>query len=447
MARPPRSRRTRVILDVRTGSMLPINDARINLHEFGSRTPLTVARADGKYVIELPADIDSPSLFISRPDQPVPMIYTLRLDDAGRLTSPDESLLQIMNRDDGQWVNAEVLAVLPRIADATQSTTPTAALPGTQGAGSWAIPKASVPCFDLAAFQACQSIALKFSRTSEVDPQVRIFQVDRLSKTRLIAVAYPKGWTKFENLILFYHHTIDQNRKDYKAMGGEFPFGKAYMQFGFWHYIGGKRSLAYQLAASGRQAAVVLPMPDMGGVGEFDSKPAVIEDVLKEVVGHFKRTERGDFTEPVLGRTAVGSYSSGVKHTVKLFGTGGQFLNKVNEVYDIDGSFSSYRDLLSRSSFVGHGRLVRRYDQSWPGLTSACSQARLNPAFFCLNACRWVNHTEFPLPGKTPEDIIGLMAKPGTGPKLRKSLGGWVHAYMPSYAFHHALTISGFPQS
>src|SRR5262249_45744866 len=138
------------------------------------------------------------------------------------------------------------------------------------------------------------------------------------------AVAVRNGVTTIDRFLLFYHHTISlQNKATF--VGVDYPFGEAYMRFGFHAYLDGRLKLAYQLAASGSEQAIVLPLPQSGvreenELGEFNSNPSVVQGVLEEIGGFFQRVLNRGFSIPSIASFSIGHFSSSILHT-------GTFLN------------------------------------------------------------------------------------------------------------------------
>jgi hypothetical protein len=275
-----------------------------------------------------------------------------------------------------------------------------------------------------------------FSGLGPIDaPKTFVFEPAHLDKPKLIAVAAPRkdNFFSFERFLVYYHHTIGQNYRDGHYHNQAYPYGPDYVELGFNSYLFTPgRGLAFQLAASKRNLALVLPMPDLGGVGAFD-QPAVVEEMLLEILGFFQRRNAMQ-KAPKIAEVAVASYSAGVMHSKRFFAKAHRFHDLVTEVYDFDGDFSSFHRI--HDGGKSGKRTFRVYLQSGDKKTFERAAARFQ---YQLPFDRWVR-----IPGINPA-LVGPPPKNAKALELwRKKRGGFVHGMMPALLLH-ALQLSAFP--
>src|SRR5262249_40053347 len=123
------------------------------------------------------------------------------------------------------------------------------------------------------------------------------------------------------------------------------------LEFGFMHYLdyagspldglNGGKGLAYQLAASGKPVALVLPMPHFSpdsAAGEL-LDAGTLEDVLLEVAAHQARRV-GATASGQIGRAAIASFSSGVSDQLEFLAKNsghGFYRDTLRELYRFEG--------------------------------------------------------------------------------------------------------------
>lgn len=334
------------------------------------------------------------------------------------------------SRRDGDNIIVEAIVAFPRVRALTPAELPSGFSFPAQSEDILTPPNGPSINYDL-----------DFGTVKDVRPDVYVFRLEHLDRPKLVAVAFRAGLNRADRPLLFFHHTLGQN-DDYKNKA--YPSDPVYFQLGFKDYLGDKRGMAYQVAASGKEVAMVLPLPQAGvgdnnEVGVFDSQPDVVEDVLEELAAYFDRRFRSNFGPVSLQNFAVGSYSSGILHLGKFLAAGGSLGSKITNVIDIDGSQSDYSKTYPPSTFAKKGRAAWTYNQQAVSPSSNQFKTLAGLGQFALPWDRWSK-----IPGYLP---FGLKPKKA-GAKMLSVLyqqQNWIHNFaMPQYCLYHALMMGSY---
>ena len=83
-----------LILHIVSGSMAPLSDTSVNLHEFGKKTSIPMTKQGNDWVGEVSTRTPSLSLFVKRPSQPVPRVYDLLVRPDGKVDGNKDLLVR-----------------------------------------------------------------------------------------------------------------------------------------------------------------------------------------------------------------------------------------------------------------------------------------------------------------------------------------------------------------
>lgn len=388
---------------------------------------------NGLPVVDVPVGEGHISISAQLNAQSLSTFWTYKMSDTGELTKDKREFdTQIRNKQLAPDINNYEIDIV----DANVVAVDTAASNWYQASPSstfsYGFPADTTR---IATDQIEREELFNFSTSSSVQPYVYLFFLRHSQRPKLLAMAIPKGLTKIENILLFYHHTLGQNATEYK--GAPYPFGEPYINFGVQNYFGaGGRGLAYQLAAANKNLAMVMPVPDAGPgdyeeVGKFDKDPVFVKNTLEEVIAHFNRRFHKTFTAPTLKELCIGHYSGGILHTKTLMKAPGPLAKLITEIYDIDGLYSSYGHGLTPTSFSS-GRVVRTYRQI--GTTTPSDFAELaKQNVYALSYDRWLK--------TSPPNLNRLTDPKKKAADLALDVGrkNWVHAEAPMGFLYHAL--------
>jgi hypothetical protein len=197
--------------------------------------------------------------------------------------------------------------------------------------------------------------ALRFDRGT-VDPDTEDLVVEWMlpadAAPRWLAVSWPKSVPRAAAAapvpyLVYLRAGTNQNAKTYYK--GVYPDSWDYVMLGLWQYLNYPvdpvvespmaKGLPYQIAAAGKRAVLVLPLPRVGK--EFGSLlgAANMQELLAEL-GAFMYRRAGTYAVPEIGRTALAAFSSGSVHLTHFLAKHGSHpfvKNVVQELYDFDG--------------------------------------------------------------------------------------------------------------
>jgi len=161
-----------------------------------------------------------------------------------------------------------------------------------------------------------------------------VLRVQNVSAPQTIAVSWPNAVPRTDSagptpFLVYFHPTAAQNKRNGEYVQGIYPFSWDYVFFGLWRYmnyvadplIGNPfaKGLPYQMAASGKNAVIVLPCNNGGDPNNVNSggpevgvlrNAASMERILLEIQ-EFMFRRAGVYATPGLGRTALASFSDG----------------------------------------------------------------------------------------------------------------------------------------
>jgi nucleoid-associated protein YgaU len=248
---------------------------------------------------------------------------------------------------------------------------------------SWTLPSRTIEVLDDP-----PAAAPSFSPRAVAPSPVRVLELAGVNRPQLVAVCWPANLNPAApaQFLVYLHHRIDQNRGAkfgflFERDGQRYPWGRDFLEFGFMRYLdyagspldglAGGKGLAYQLAASGKPVALVLPMPhfspDDSAAGELRNA-ATLEDVLLEIAAHRAR-QAGATPSERLNRVALASFSSGISDQIEFLQRNGghRFYREVlRELYRFEGvEDEEYLTQAVRWAGSGSGddRAVRIYRQ------------------------------------------------------------------------------------
>lgn len=163
-----------------------------------------------------------------------------------------------------------------------------------------------------------------------------VFEVKNVNGPQTIAVSWPQAIPRssFSTTIpflVYFHHNIGQEQGEgiynpANPLIGAYPFGFDYMYYGLWRYlfyasspltgdeaINSLKGLVYQMAASSKNAVIVVPCNRMGlspEIGEM-ANPDWLQMILREIGASMLRRAGVYDTFPAPGRVAFASFSAG----------------------------------------------------------------------------------------------------------------------------------------
>jgi hypothetical protein len=419
--------KARLVIKLLDGGHHPIQNHKINFkkdHDFPGQDLVT--GADGTAVAEVPADVVqvtfAPASLPGGFSTILGGSFDFDVASDGTVTESGTHSNEVLvgkKQIVGTEKVTEIAIVIPRIGlvDRADSRLP----------GFWQFPTRDLSLPNSPAGVE-DSFSLGFGHVTNVTPLIFLFEMRHIRRPALVAVAVRNGVTTLDRFLLFYHHTISlQNKAVYD--GVEYPFGEAYMKYGFHAYLDGRLKLAYQLAASGSEQTLVLPLPQSGvpevnELGEFNSNPTVVQGVLEEIGGFFQRFFNRGLSIPSIASFTIGHFSSGILHTGTFLKAKGGLAARVEEVYDLDGSHSDHSRIFPPTSFRKTGRVVWIFDQDGTVKDAAAVKARAERKQYSLPWDRW-------------DRCIEPIRPPSTLPKFRPT---WLHNNaIPRHMLFHAL--------
>jgi hypothetical protein len=248
----------------------------------------------------------------------------------------------------------------------------------------------------------------------------RAYECDKALGTPHIGIGWPTGVTKPSAYLIYFHHSIGQEAKDYAPAGVRFKKGIG-------DYLIGRMKGLEQIAYSGKNVCLVVPEPTFGGQGVFDSNEKLVTEALKEIDADLTSGETRDLP-PLL----VASYSDGLKRLNNFMDTCPNLRRMVRGIYDFDGLYvRRFADVTLSDWAKGGAKVFRYVGNSSPGFVSNETQLAYltrcmnrSPKVIPLPKGRWVNHPHYP--------------EFTTNPVWAAQW--WMHFYIPSCMLFHGLT-------
>jgi hypothetical protein len=247
--------------------------------------------------------------------------------------------------------------------------------------------------------------------TLSLTPQTEdlVFELKGVEAPQLIAVSWPKSLERTASssstpFLLYFHTNITQNSPEYYAPF-TYPYGWDYLYFGFYRYLMYRgdpltfdpycKGLIYQVAASGKNVVLVLPLNRLNKeIGSF-MDASVVHDVLKEIDAMMYRRVGIYFPRPEIGRCALGSFSAGTGLIAQFLGDNKNrktsfykdFLQEVY-YYDPPGYITSMcvnQAVQWASAGSSSNKMVRLYTQTGAQELWSLLKVQLPPAPFILD--------------------------------------------------------------
>jgi hypothetical protein len=256
-------------------------------------------------------------------------------------------------------------------------------------------------------------------RSLDPDTVDVVLELANVNAPRTIAVSWPNAIPRTNTagptpFLVYFHATVGQNVLqgfyENAALGPppRYPFNFDYVFYGLWRYMNYTgdpsaitnprgpdpltvdpyaKGLPYQMAASGKNAVIVLPCNRFGAEAGVMTNAASMDGVLREIQSFMFR-RAGTFTTPGLGRVALGAFSAGNLLTLKFLNDQGNqthpfYLDTLRELY----MFGSFKDHTGRTAVdwinaaltwanagTSAGKMVRAYlEQSIPNYRALVS--------------------------------------------------------------------------
>jgi hypothetical protein len=343
----------RLVVDVfsRRG---PMPTARVTAGVVGGQTPLElpVAAQGNRFTVEIPLGERVVAVSVADPDGRLfgeEVSYAVSASGLSQLrATPHVAPAPPSETTGGGGATAQHVSVfLSRARDVTVEAERVLGR-------SWTLPSRTIEVLDDP-----PAAAPSFSPRAVAPPPVRVLELAGVNRPQLVAVCWPANLAPAApaQFLVYLHHRIDQNRGAkfgflFERDGQRYPWGRDFLDFGFMHYLdyagspldglAGGKGLAYQLAASGKPVALVLPMPhfspDDSAAGELRNA-ATLEDVLLEIAAHRAR-EAGVTPSEQLGRVALASFSSGISDQIEFLQRNGGhrfYRETLRELYRFEG--------------------------------------------------------------------------------------------------------------
>lgn len=239
------------------------------------------------------------------------------------------------------------------------------------------------------------------------------------TKVRYIGVCAPRNAVDVDAILVFYHHPIHAQH---------YPSDQVYLDFGVGDYMVGRMQIMRQLALSGRNVAVVVPSPVLGGWGEFGDNQDFVLKVLSRVDSDILGVDNGGTVPPLI----LASYSGSLEALDTVFTRLPKVARQVRAVYDFDGGIHLGLKHINLGNYAGAGAQVIRYSQGpWidPKLkvdldARARAFATRVPSVITMPTSRWKKHGQ---------SANGLRAD-----------AQWMHDKMPTCMLQHGLATTRF---
>ncbi|MCB1805056.1 MAG: hypothetical protein KDK04_05490 [Candidatus Competibacteraceae bacterium] len=252
-----------------------------------------------------------------------------------------------------------------------------------------------------------QRALLEWGGNSPREMATFAFETRPGSAAKFIGVAVPKNARPSAYLIYFRH----------TARANDYPGGAKLLSLGIGDYFEGRMQICRQVAASGKNVAVILPIA-LHSSGEFESNATFITQCLKEI--------QNNLFDGADGPLLLACNSDGIIKMNAFLKNCPGLLKKVLAIYDFDGS----RVIAARSiSLMGQKARVIRYDGEGalkpllhePVNIFLARTMTMNPARVPLAHERWISHPNYP------------QARPDEH---------WLHHYIPTCMLHHGLSMT-----
>ena len=264
----------------------------------------------------------------------------------------------------------------------TVSPIPLAAIPGVHdGTGSfgstrWFVDPGSV---------AGQAKLAFVQRTAGV--RTMLFAISDAVVPNWFGVAIPDGITDFSNVHIFFHPTPAQAGyvdNDYPTKAGKWPQLFYYMEV-----------LGYQLDVAARNQVLIMPFLTNAATN-CGILPANWQQIVPDILSQVQDQVTGGAGSSVtINAMAISSFSAGIVYSNSFRTTGAGVSSVLDEVWDLDGSFSTYSSL-SQALRTATGFRLIQYDQSTSN----------DPVSFHVPLPRWADYVDAPQTASTVHGLI-----------------------------------------
>jgi len=229
-----------------------------------------------------------------------------------------------------------------------------------------------------------------------------VLQLANVKAPKTIAVSWPNDVLRTATadptpFLVYFHATVGQALPkgfyENPLLGAPYPFNFDYVFYGLWRYMNYNgtpagiapprdpdplttdpyaKGLPYQMAASGKNAVIVLPCNRAGVEVGVMTDAAAMDGILREIQSYMFR-RAGIYTTPGLGRVALAAFSAANLLTLKFLNDGQNqkhqfYQNTLQELY----MFGSFKDNAGHTPVdwinsaltwaqVGAGKMVRAY--------------------------------------------------------------------------------------
>ena len=241
-------------------------------------------------------------------------------------------------------------------------------------------------------------------------------------KVRYVGVCCPQGVRDPDAYLLYFHHHAKREPGFYQS---EIDF----LNFGVGDYMIGRMQCIRQLARSGKNVAIVVASPVIGGQSEFIHDESWVKSLLLRIDSDILGIPVKE-VPPLM----VAGYSSGSEDMQTFLAKCPSLASKVKAIYDFDGGWignfnpaqinaaskagaQALRYMGGGVAELGPKEDVRKYFNRYQGM---------RPQVIPLPVSRWKAHREFHLS------------------KFASPVGWWMHAHIPSCMLMHALTHTDF---
>lgn len=212
------------------------------------------------------------------------------------------------------------------------------------------------------------------TKSLNVDNEFRVLEIKGFKAPALLAVSWPRknnvqtptkptppGFRAAPmEALIFFHASFGQNAKIYNRT--PYPFGFDHLSFGFQNYLAPgdpldqayPLSLPFQIAAAGKQAALIIPLnrvawPELGNIN-FGEQAV---EILEEAHAAFLRFSGFYHWTPQLGRLAIASFSAGIQELLLFKQSASQqklLSASIQEIYMFDPVHDSATTVMNYAS-------------------------------------------------------------------------------------------------
>jgi hypothetical protein len=254
------------------------------------------------------------------------------------------------------------------------------------------------------------------------------FEAAPNARTRYIGVTIPKGVRPTAWLIYFRHTPQEKD------------FSGNLLELGIGDYLVGRMQVVKQVALSGKNVGVVLPIANFRAQTEFASNQAYVTQCLREI-------ETSLFGSSITPSLLAASNSDGLFLLRDFLRSCPALLPRLKAIYDFDGS---HHVASGGITLAVKGVRTFRYDgrlsptpETWPAHETEDVFLRRtmgqNPTRVPLALSRWREHNRFK--EVRPNDDPNVRPKKGNPDNEAHTTKdfNWLHHHIPSCMLQHGL--------